>query len=116
MALCAVVAGAAVPSPIAAQDSASGDGDVEVRIVARKLADGRIEFGLQHRQDDDTWSARQLPRVRSFPATAPVGRWLVSSALDLSAGGVRIAVRRLADRRVEFGLQQRQPDVQCWSG
>ena len=107
-ALLAVLAGAVVSSPVAGQEAA--DGDVEVRIVARKLESGRIEFGLQQRSSDDTWGDRQLPRVRFFPTTAGVGRWLASSALDLPAGEVRIVARKLESGRIEFGLQQRSSD------
>ena len=107
-ALVAVLAGAVVSSPVAGQEAAGGD--VEVRIVARKLESGRIEFGLQQRSSDDTWGDRQLPRVRFFPTTAGVGRWLASSALDLPAGEVRIVARKLDSGRIEFGLQQRSPD------
>ena len=40
----------------------------DVKIVAQKLEDGRIEFGLE--QDGE----RILPRARFFPADAQVGR------------------------------------------
>ena len=103
----AVLSTAAVSSPAAAQ---ADDGSDVVRIVARKLASGRIEFGLQQRQADESWGDRRLPRVRFFPTTAGVGRWLASSALSLPAGEVRIVARKLASGRVEFGLQQRQAD------
>ncbi len=78
--------------------------------MARKLADGRIEFGLQPRTADNTWDDRQLPRVRFFPTTATIGRWLASSALDMPAGEVRIVTRKLESGRIEFGLQQRAAD------
>ena len=55
-----------------------------MRIVARKLETGRIEFGLQQRQTDNTWGDRRLPRVRFFPTTA-ADRWLASSSLTLTA-------------------------------
>ena len=107
VALLAVLGGAVVPTAAAAQeDSAS----TTVRIVARKLESGRIEFGLQQRQPDNTWGDRQRPGVRFFPTTATVGNWLASSALDLPVGAVRIVARKLEDGRIEFGLQQRQPD------
>ena len=77
------ILGAAVVSPAVAGQEASGD--AEVRIVARKLDSGRIEFGLQQRQTDDTWGDRQLPRVRFFPTTARFTRWLASSPLTLVA-------------------------------
>ena len=48
-------------------------GTEDVHIVAKKLDDGRIEFGLE--QGDK----RILPRSRFFPADAPEGRWLRSS-------------------------------------
>ena len=112
-ALVAVLGGAVVSSPVVAQDTGGASG-AEVRIVARKLDSGRIEFGLQQRQADNTWGDRQLPRVRFFPTTATVGRWLASSPLDLTAGEVRIVARKLESGRVEFGLQQRQRD-DTWS-
>ena len=52
----------------------------DVQIVARKLEDGRIEFGLE--QDGE----RILPRVRFFPTTAPVDRWLKSSEIAVDTG------------------------------
>ena len=82
VALLAVLGGAVVPTAAAAQeDSAS----TTVRIVARKLESGRIEFGLQQRQPDNTWGNRQRPRVRFFPTTATANRWLASSTLILTA-------------------------------
>ena len=57
--------------------------DVTVRIVARKIADGRIEFGLRQEQADGTYGSEILPRARFFPTDAEVGRWLRSSPLDL---------------------------------
>ena len=49
----------------------------DFRIVAQKLEDGRIEFGLE--QDGE----RILPRSRYFPADARVGRWLRSSVIGV---------------------------------
>ena len=57
---------------------------VEVRVVARRVADGRVEFGLRQRQPDDTWGEIRLPRRRFFPTSAAVGRWLQSSPLTIS--------------------------------
>ena len=53
-------------------------GGAEVRISARLLADGRIEFALQPRAGGG-WGERILPFRRYFPADAPPGRWLNSS-------------------------------------
>ena len=69
-----------VRAPGAADDAAG----TEVRIPAQRLADGRTEFALQQREADDEWSERLLPRARFFPATATVGRWLVSTPLTVS--------------------------------
>ena len=104
-AVLAISAVAAVSSPAASQQ-----GDEAVRIVARKLTSGRVEFGLQLREADDSWGQRQLPRVRFFPPTARVDSWLASSALSLPVGEVRIVARKLEGGRIEFGLQQRQAD------
>ncbi len=107
---------AAVSSVAAAQETAGQD---EVRIVARLLANGKVEFGLQQRQADDSWGNRRLPRVRLFPTGARVGRWLSSSPLTVEIAAadaaardveVRIVARLLANGKVEFGLQQRQAD------
>ena len=60
-------------SPYAMSDGTS------VRIQARLLADGRLEFGLQV-DGDQVW----LPRARLFPYdTVEVGRWLFSSRFSL---------------------------------
>ncbi len=95
-----------------------------VRLVARLLENGKIEFGLQQWQHDETWSDRIFPRARLFPAETAVGRWLVSSAITLSVSDsatdfaddthVRITARKQADGRVEFGLQQSDDGGTTW--
>ena len=100
------VLGAAVPSAAVGQEA-----DAVVRVVARRLGDGRVEFGLQQRGSGSDWGERLLPSRRYFPADAAEGRWLSSSALRVSGlpadAVVRVVARRLGDGRVEFGLQQR---------
>ena len=104
------------PSGGAAQEA----GQAEVRVAARLLDDGRMEFALQERAPGESWGERRLPRARFFPAGAGVGRWLSSSVLTvdvsalamLSSEGaanieVRVAARRLDDGRTEFALQER---------
>lgn len=61
---------------------AATNGEAEVRITARQLEDGRVEFALQQRVDGE-WGERQLPRSRFFPADAQVGRWLNSTPLTV---------------------------------
>ena len=58
-----------------------------VRITARRLPDGDLEFGLQVLHDDGTWGERLLPTRRFFPAEATVDEWLPSSSLDLGTPG-----------------------------
>ena len=95
---------------VAGTSAAAQEAGVEVRVVARKLASDKIEFGVQQRRADTTWGERQLPPRRLFPTDATVDRWLGSEGLDLGFTTVRITARKLADGNVEFGLQQRLPD------
>ena len=88
----------------------SQSSEVEVRVAAQRLDDGRTEFALQERQADGAWGERRLPRSRFFPASATVDRWLASSALSVAGVEVRIATRLVADGRMEFALQERQAD------
>ncbi|MCY3785357.1 MAG: hypothetical protein OXG47_01340, partial [bacterium] len=83
VAVCAV----AIPADLAAQQTAAVADEPEVRIVARRLGDGRVEFGLERRGAGSDWGERLLPSRRYFPADAAEGRWLSSSALRLQAGG-----------------------------
>ncbi len=117
------VAGLIAVLGVTAITASSAGHETEVRITAQRLADDRIEFALQEREADGEWSERLLPRVRFFPATASVGRWLVSTPLTVRAPGegddaegaeVRITAQRLADDRTEFALQEREPDGE-WS-
>ena len=101
--------------------SAHGQQDeLEVRVAAQRLADGRTEFALQERQANGSWGERRLPSGRFFPAGTRVGRWLGSSPLTIevasdsmsTAAGdsgieVRVAAQLLADGRMEFALQER---------
>ena len=82
-------------------------GSGEVRVVARRVDDGRVEFGLQERAGSEAWEATRFPSKRFFPVDAAVGRWLASSPLSVDSGEVRVVARRVDDGRVEFGLQER---------
>ncbi|MDE0652120.1 MAG: hypothetical protein OXI26_00505 [bacterium] len=111
------------PSTEDPTDTAPGDGAAVgesgtevVRIVARRLENGKIEFGLQQRRHDGSWGERVFPTARLFPTTASVGSWLNSSAINLGVADsadsfdeqvrVRITARLRSDGRVEFGLQE----------
>lgn len=55
----------------------------DVRIAARRLPDGRTEFGLR-RWLTTQWSDVLLPDSRFFPTNTAVGRWLRSSEISLT--------------------------------
>ena len=93
----AIVLPPAITSPPAAGNSAGG---VTGRIIARRLADGRTEFGFQ-----PTGGERVLPRSRFFPTSARVGRWLNSSPVTVDGVEIgRINARLLTDDRIEFAF------------
>ena len=117
----------AAPASAAAQDSSEEQpadaADVEVRIEAQRLEDGRVEFGMRLRIPGEAWSERVLPERRFLAPGVEPGRWYVSSSMLLQrqdatgqpAGGagvgtdLRIAAQPLTDGRQEFALQQRRP-------
>ena len=71
----AVLAAVGVGSADGQTVSDNADAASSVRIAARKLADGKVEFALQVGADRQ-W----LPPTRNFPyGTATVGRWLYAS-------------------------------------
>ncbi len=62
-------------------------GEVETRIRARRLADGRTEFALQQKSDGENWGENILPSGRYLSVahrTSHIGRWLNSSVVALS--------------------------------
>lgn len=70
--------------------------ETEVRIVARRLDDGRTEFGLQQRVDGE-WSEEQLPRSRYFPAEVSHDRWLRSSPLRLTVAAPEVDTQSMTE-------------------
>ena len=98
------------PVEVDAQESADA-ADAVARIVARRHGDGRVEFAVQQQVADGSWGERLLPARRFFPITAAVGRWLISTPLELAGDVVaRIVARRHGDGRVEFAVQQQVAD------
>lgn len=106
LALSACLLGAAAviaTEPVQAQSASESSATVSsVRIAARKLANGNVEFGLQP-AGGPVW----LPQARYFSyEEVAVGRWLRASPYAMSDGNdVRIRARKLADRKVEFALE-----------
>ncbi len=85
----ALFAVALVAGVIGIANAVGGGSSAEVRIIAQKLGDGRIAFGLQVPDGDHTETI--FPEKNMFPANAPVGRWLKSSLVT-----VDVEVQRLA--------------------
>ena len=72
-----------VAAPVTAYLYAQSTVSTDVRITARLLENGKVEFGLQQRTGDG-WGETILPRVNKFPyATADVDRWLFSSPVEI---------------------------------
>ena len=118
-AIAVLLIAAAIGSATMVVQAQSG-GEIEVRITAQRLEDGRTEFALQQREGDG-WSDRIAPSARFLPAEPPLDRWLSSTPVTVGApdmlqtesGGeieVRITAQRLEDGRTEFALQQREGD------
>ena len=98
-----VAAGVVGAAPAVAQDTDGPDVAAStVRIQARLVESGKVEFGLQL-DGDRVW----LPQARLFPyPTAEIGNWLFASPYTLSDGTVvRIQARLVESGKVEFGLQ-----------
>ena len=95
----AALAAAVVALDLAQSVQAQGD-EQSGRIVARRLDDGRTEFGWQ-----PAGGERALPRARYFPAGADVGRWLNSSPVEVGGTEIgRINARLREDGRIEFAF------------
>ena len=79
---------------------AQSDDEQAGRIVARRLDDGRTEFGWQ-----PAGAARVLPSLRYFPTDAQVDRWLNSSPVEVGGAEIgRINARLRDDGRIEFAF------------
>ena len=108
----AALALSAVTAVAAPAEAQQGNG--EVRIVARKLESGRVEFGFQQRRSDNTWGERQLPRVRFFPTSATVGRWLASSPLTLAAHQTAAGYSAVAAGEDHSCALRTDGTITCW--
>ena len=103
-ALAAIIA-ADLTAPVQAEPGGPVDDETAGRIVARRLADGRVEFGWQPRRTDGGWGSESLPAKRYFPTAATVGRWLRSSTVWVYGVPIgRINARLLSNGRIEFAF------------
>ena len=91
---------AVVALDLAQSTQAQSDDEQAGRIVARRLDDGRTEFGWQPASGE-----RVLPRARYFPADVGHQRWLNSSPVEVDGVEIgRINARLREDGRIEFGF------------
>ena len=94
----AIVAGAVALDLSSA--AAQSEDEQTGRIVARRLDDGRTEFGWQ-----PAGAERVLPSERYFPADADLDRWQSSSPVEVDGVEIgRIDARLNADGRIEFAF------------
>ena len=100
-AYCWIVYDGAADVPIWLRDLQAEPALARGRIVARRLSDGRTEFGWLPAGSGE----RVLPRLRYAPADAEVGRWLRSSPVEVGGEKIgRISARRLSDGRIEYAF------------
>ena len=80
--------------------TAQSDDEQSGRIVARRLDDGRTEFGWQ-----PVGRGRILPTGRFFPADVGHQRWLRSTPVEVDGEAIgRINARLSEDGRIEFAF------------
>lgn len=85
--LAALVLAALIGGGAALMIRAQSDSELaELRLSARRAADGSVELGLQRRAGEE-WAARILPDGRFLPADAAVEEWFDSGAFTLGAVG-----------------------------
>ena len=100
LAVAIIAAAVALDLPSAAAQSGGSADEQTGRIVARRLDDGRTEFGWQ-----PSGGERVLPTNRYFPADVDHQRWLNSSPVEVEGRAIgRINARQLADGRIEFAF------------
>lgn len=79
--------------PLGLRGFAELENDIAIRITARLLEDGRIEFALQPRTAGGEWGGRLYPSIRFLPVDPPRGRWLNSSPVLVAPKAAAASVR-----------------------
>ena len=84
--------GAAALGGVWAVGHVNEDAELEVRVAAVRLDDGRVEIGVQQRGDDGAWGETQRPELRFLAADSESGKVRYSSpvAFDLVTRAERI--------------------------
>ena len=94
---------------------AATGGEAEVRITARQLEDGRVEFVLQQRVNGG-WGERMLPASRFFPANVEHSRWLNSTPVTVSVAAASEAPRASLTRGDPGKWQSSVIGADDWDG
>ena len=74
------------------QSQTEWQSETSVQIAARRLDDGRVEFGLRQRVGED-WSELSLPAQRFLLVDAPVDEWQLSDEIAVLSASVRVHLR-----------------------
>ena len=74
--------GAAALGGVWALGQGGEDDNLEVRVAVERLADGRVEIGLQQRGQDGEWSETQKPERRFLAPDAEAGTVKYSSPIE----------------------------------
>ena len=79
--------------PLGLRGVVESENDIVIRIAARLLEDGKIEFAVQPRRASSEWGGRLYPSIRFLPADPPRGRWLNSSPILVAPEAAAASVR-----------------------
>ncbi len=92
--LLSMAVGALVLGVVQSNDDNSSGNELEVRVLAKRLDDGRVEVGVQQREGDG-WGERLLPAARFLAADAEANVWRNSSpvAVDAPVGAAHTGAR-----------------------
>ena len=100
LALAVVVTG----TTLIVQTQSANEAETSVQIAARRLEDGRVEFGLRHRMGVD-WSDLRFPTQRFLSADAEVDEWVTSNEIAVPVTRIDVRLRdgvHVGDYRDEF--------------
>ena len=92
LALVVVAVGVIGVATLLVRSQTEWSSETGVQIAARRLDDGRVEFGLRQRVGDE-WSELSLPAQRYLLEDAPIDEWLLSDELQVTGTSVQIRLR-----------------------
>ena len=92
LALVVVAVGVIGVATLLVRSQTEWSSETGVQIAARRLDDGRVEFGLRQRVGDE-WSELSLPAQRYLLEDAPIDEWLLSDELQVTGTSVNVHLR-----------------------